>query len=148
MNDNNTLNDNELKHLEFLQNAITRMGSNSFRIKGWAIATFAALLALFAYSGGQQVAYLLIATIPTVLFWCLDAYYLQQERKFRGIYNDVAKISPVEIRKIVLPFDMPLANYKGDKYSFWNVFWSKTMCPLYIFMAIAVIFSSIIFLFK
>ena len=31
------MNENKLKHLEFIQNIITRMNSNSFVIKGWSI---------------------------------------------------------------------------------------------------------------
>ena len=121
-----------IKHLEFIQGAINRMAANSFQMKGWAITIFSALLALFAASGGAQAIYLFVAVVPTILFWCLDTYYLQQERKFRGVYNDVAEITPVERRKEVKLFAMPLNEYSGGKYSYWNVMWSPTVCPLYL----------------
>jgi hypothetical protein len=129
----NQFNDNEMKHLEFIQNAITRMGTNSFQMKGWAITIFAAVLALFAATGGVDALYLFIAIVPALLFWFLDAYYLQQERKFRGIYNDVARISGDNKQDVKL-FAMPLNLYKGGKYSYANVFWSKTIWPLYLVM--------------
>lgn len=42
------MNEKKLKHLEFLQNVITRMNSNSFMIKGWAITLVSALFVLAA----------------------------------------------------------------------------------------------------
>ena len=36
----------KLKHLEFIQNAINRMASNSFIIKGWCITLIVGLFAL------------------------------------------------------------------------------------------------------
>lgn len=112
----------QLKHLEFIQAIITRMNSNSFQLKGWAITIVSALLALYASS--SNVTYIFIAIAPTVLFWFLDTYYLQQERKFRGVYDDAVALS-------VPVFVMPIQNYTGGKYSFFNVFWSKTIALLY-----------------
>ena len=37
-----------IKHLEFIQNVITRMNTNSFQIKGWSIVVVSALLAIYA----------------------------------------------------------------------------------------------------
>lgn len=90
----------EVKHLEFIQGVINRMGSNSFQMKGWMITIVSALLAL--YSGSSNKSFLLFAILPTLLFWYLDSYYLQQERKFRGLYNDVAKVpeNPKEIKPL------------------------------------------------
>ena len=88
--------ENKIKHLEFIQSTITRMNQNSFQIKGWMITLVSALLALYASS--ERVVYILIAIVPAVVFWFLDAYYLQQERRFRGVYNDVAGLSPDDSR--------------------------------------------------
>ena len=81
------LKEQEIKHLEFIQAIINRMNSNSFSIKGWAITIVSALLAL--YANNSNVAYIFVAIVPSILFWLLDSYYLQQERKFRGLYNDI-----------------------------------------------------------
>lgn len=116
--------DSDMKHLEFIQAIINRMNSNSFSIKGWAITIISALLALYANS--LNVVYIFIAIAPTILFWFLDAYYLQQERKFRGLYNDI-----VNYKKNIGCFSMPINEYKGGSYTLWSAFKSKTIAWLY-----------------
>jgi len=117
-----------LKHLEFIQNAITRMNTNSFQIKGWAITIVAATLALYASTKNE--CFILVGVFPSLIFWFLDAYYLTQERKFRGLYNDVAGVSkkPFDLK----PFAMRPDLYVGGKYRYWNIFWSTTIWKLYL----------------
>ena len=114
----------EIKHLEFIQAIINRMNSNSFTIKGWAITIVSALLALYANS--SNAIYVFTAIIPTILFWLLDSYYLQQERKFRGLYNDI-----VNCKKNIECFSMPINEYKEGTYTLWSAFKSKTISWLY-----------------
>ncbi|WP_164015231.1 hypothetical protein [Pyxidicoccus trucidator] len=75
------------KHLELIQGVINRMTSNSSSLKGWAVTLVAALFALSSQDADQRYAY--IALLPAFAFWMLDAYYLQQEKLFRDLYNDV-----------------------------------------------------------
>ena len=121
--------ENKIKPLEFIQSTITRMNQNSFQIKGWMITLVSALLALYASS--EKVVYILIAIVPAIVFWFLDAYYLQQERRFRGVYNDVAGLSPDNSRINVREFEMPIQKYQCGKYCYFNVLFSKTIFPLY-----------------
>ena len=118
----------KLKHLEFIQNVITRMNTNSFQIKGWAITIVSATLALYASTKNE--CFILVGVFPSLIFWFLDAYYLTQERKFRGLYNDVAGVSekPFDLK----PFAMRPDLYVGGKYGYWNVFWSTTIWKLYL----------------
>lgn len=134
--------DEKIKHLEFIQNIITRMNQNSFLIKGWMITVVSALLALF--SGSNNEVYVWIAIAPTTIFWLLDAYYLQQERKFCGIYNDVALISSEDERKDVKDFEMPIHKYKCGKYCYLNVLCSFTIVILYIPVILALIIVGVI----
>lgn len=122
----------KIKHLEFIQNIITRHNTNSFQIKGLTVTIVSALLAV--YASNNNLEFIWIGIIPTILFWFLDSYYLQLERKFRGLYNDVAGVSkePKEIKGMEMKPDL----YKGGKYKFINVLFSNTMCPLYIFISI------------
>jgi hypothetical protein len=122
------MSDEQLKHLEFIQNVITRMNTNSFQMKGWMVVIVSALLAI--YADNNNGLYVLFALLPTFIFWGLDAYYLQQERKFRGLYNDVAGISK-EPKEIKL-FAMPINLYEGGSYSYWDVVFSKTILWLYV----------------
>ena len=123
------MDNNKIKHLEFIQSTITRMNQNSFQIKGWMITLVSALLALYASS--EKVVYILIAIVPAAMFWFLDAYYLQQERRFRGVYNDVAGLSPDDSRINVREFEMPIQKYQCGKYCYFNVLFSRTIFPLY-----------------
>ncbi len=117
------------KHLEFLQNVITRMNTNSFLIKGWAVTIVSALLAICASSKNED--FVLAAIFPAVVFWFLDSYYLSQERKFRGQYNDV--VAGVSANQDALkPFAMRPDLYVGGKYSFWSSFRSRTISGLYL----------------
>lgn len=75
------------KHLEFIQNVVTRLAQNSYLLKGWTITIVAAT---FAVSISVTSAWLVvIALLPTIAFAILDSYYLRQERLFRKLYNHV-----------------------------------------------------------
>ena len=134
------------KHLEFLQNNIARMNQCSFQMKGWMITVVTALLALFAASinadtGNGNTAYIYIAIVPTMIFWVLDSYYLQQERKFCGIYNDLIGItSIIEIQE----FEMPLRKYIGPNYCLLRILFSKTEWPLYLLTLIGLLLAGVL----
>lgn len=85
--DRNKTDEAWIKHLEFIQNTITRMATNSFWMKGWAVTLVAATFALNITTPSSFL--ILIALIPTVAFWGLDAYFLRLERMFRRLYDDV-----------------------------------------------------------
>ena len=77
----------KIAHLQMIQDIITRMGQNSFQIKGWAIGI---MIAIFSFAGEQSNTRCILFTIgPLVIMWFLDSYYLQLERKFRLLYDDV-----------------------------------------------------------
>lgn len=78
-----------IKHLEFIQAVITRMGTNSFLIKGWALTLAAAFLALSAGRLSWQIA--LAGAVPLLCFWSLDGFFLRQEKLFRHLYDDARR---------------------------------------------------------
>ncbi|PSU01298.1 hypothetical protein [Photobacterium iliopiscarium] len=132
---------NKVKHLEFIQAVITRMNTNSFQIKGWCITIASALLAI--YASNKNELFILIAIAPTFIFWLLDSYYLMQERKFRGLYKDIAGIStnPQQLKS----FEMRPDLYIKGEYSFFNSFLSGTVATLYfpICLILGVLFYSL-----
>jgi hypothetical protein len=133
----------KIKHLEFIQNIITRMNTNSFQIKGMAITIVSALLAIYATT--TNIAYVFLGIIPTILFWFLDSYYLQQERKFRGVYNNIVGLkNDIEIK----PFEMPIQKFKGKQYCFCKVFFSKTLAWLYGIVVLFLLLGGLILKFK
>jgi uncharacterized membrane protein len=103
---------NKHKHLEFVQAAVNRMASNLFLLKGWSVTLIAALFALAAKDANQ--AYVLIAYFPLLIFWCLDAYFLRQERRFRALYNQVRQMNEADI-----DFSMNTEPFSGDIRNTW-----------------------------
>ena len=81
------MNDSRIKHLEMIQNIISRMASNSFMLKGWAVTLVSGIFFLSAKDSNTLL--YLVAFIPILLFWFLDSYYLQMERKYRSLYSEV-----------------------------------------------------------
>jgi hypothetical protein len=80
--------DDVLKHMDYIQLVITRMGANSFLIKAWAVTLAAALLA-FTSEKDKDTMGAWIALLPILMFWGLDAYYLRTEKTFRDLYDKV-----------------------------------------------------------
>ena len=125
------LGDDRRQHLAFIQDVITRMNSNSFSLKGLMMTIVAGLGAFFVndYDEGVAVFYLAIALLLVLIFWFLDAYYLKKERQYRMLYDDAVK-NKAELYKM-----------KADDYyvCYFEVLFSKTMCLLYLFMALVLI---------
>lgn len=131
--------DNKLKHLEFLQNVITRMNTNSFLIKGWAITITSAIYALAAKDANPE--YIGVTYLSCIIFWALDSYYLSQERKFRGLYDEVSAKNEDQIN-----FSMNTSTFNSGDYSWGCSFFSKTIWPIY---SIVIIISLLVmFVFK
>ena len=85
------MNDHErvVKHLEFIQGVVNRLGRNSFLLKGWSMTVLVAGALLMVRLRPDQSLFALTLLIPVVGFWLLDAYFLWQERLFRAEYNRV-----------------------------------------------------------
>lgn len=81
-------NANQIAHLGFIQNIITRMGTNSFLIKAWSVTLVAALFTLAAKDTNKS--FMILAYFPVLFFWVLDAYFFHQELLFRKLYEKVA----------------------------------------------------------
>ena len=76
-----------IKHLEFIQSAISRMADSSAAIKRHAIVV---ALAVLASAQVLHQAPLLVAGMAmTVVFAMLDASYLRNEKGFRSLYDEV-----------------------------------------------------------
>lgn len=114
----------KLKHLEFIQNVINRMNSNSFLLKGWTITLISALFALAAKDA--NVNYVLVSYIVIPVFWVLDGFYISQERQYRDLYKEVAAKA-----ENTIDFNMDASAFcKGDRTWIAGIF-SKTLIPFY-----------------
>ncbi len=87
----NIINDENVReYLNSIQNVISRLAQNSFRVKTWYPAIFSAVILIgFAYSDSfvKLLIYSMLIII-LIAFWYLDSYYLREERLFRRLYNE------------------------------------------------------------
>lgn len=119
------MDDKKFKHLDYIHNTINRMSNNSFLIKGWTISIVSVL---FIFSDDKlNGKFLGIAILAVVVFWYLNGFFLQQERKFRALYNKVRLQNENDI-----DFSMSTTDFKNGKYSLISGILGKTIWPLYL----------------
>lgn len=123
--------ENNISALEIIQGIINRMGSNSFALKGWAVTLVAGILALASNDTDKR--FFLVVYIPIIIFWFLDSYYLQLERKYIELYNNVRALKNNEF-----DFDMDISNIhsKDKQTEYKNCLISRTELLFYIPLAV------------
>lgn len=119
MEDKANLKEYMLKEIDIVQEIIKRMAFNSFIIKGWAITLVA--VALLLKGTKHQV---LIAFIPLIVFWFLDAYFLWQERMYRKLYDWVISN---RLKTDEYLFDMNAYRFKDIVQSKFRIMFSITL---------------------
>ena len=117
------VNESRIRYLEAIQRVIDRLSNTSFILKGWAVSLVAGLMALAA--SGTNQGYVLIAYMPTVVFWLLDAYFLMMERQYRDLFKENADLSEK------LEF-FSIKRQKGDINLYTRALFSITMLLTYI----------------
>jgi len=136
MEDKLTLKEYMLKEIEIIQDIIKRMAFNSFMIKGWAITLVVVTLLL---KGTRfQV---LIAFIPLLVFWFLDAYFLWQERMYRKLYDWIISN---RLKTDEHLFDMNAYRFKDNIQSKFRIMFSITLGWFYGSIAVLVIIYGLI----
>jgi len=121
------MSEGQTKHLELIQGVIGRMAQNSFVMKGWAVTLVSAILVVAHKVAGWE--YLLVALLPTFVFWGFDAFYLRQERLFRSLYDAVRRMGPDTWENERFSLD-PAPHSKG--VSGWlRLCWSRSVVWLY-----------------
>ncbi len=127
------MNENKLlKHLDYIQAVIARMGSNSFLVKGWSVTIMAAIFALAAKDSNPRFAVIPLITIP--MFWGLDAFFLATEWRFRDLYEEVTKKK--ENDKI--DFSMKVGKYAKNR-SLLKAARSKTLWPFHLTLILSTV---------
>ena len=130
-----------IEEIKIIQDIIKRMAFNSFMIKGWAITLV--VVTLLLKGNKYQV---LIAFIPLLVFWFLDAYFLWQEKMYRELYKWVVKNRLITDEYL---FDMNAYRFKDKVQSRLRIMFSITLGWFYGCIAILiVIYASILFLCK
>lgn len=134
--------ENKRAHLNMIQGVITRMGTNSFALKGWSVGI---MIAIYAFAGNNSHKAVIVTLVPLVTMWLLDSYYLMLERKFRNLYDEVRKLKETNI-----DFNMNFNSTKINmidvkKYGYFNIVFSKTVLPFYL---VCIISTLIIYFIK
>lgn len=122
------MDDRVLKHLEFVQNTINRMSTNSFIIKGWAITLVGIILGINKLEGNYIFEYaqynfpveIVVILVVIILFWLINAYFLQQERRYISIYSKTIEQFNTPNSLIL---DMNFKNYfpsNSNKFIYWT----------------------------
>ncbi len=123
--------ESKIRHLEMIQGVINRMAGNSFSLKGWAVTLVAGIFALSSKDADKL--YFLVAYIPVVVFWWLDAYYLLQERLNRSLYEKVRK---TDEKDIDFSLKATQKEFDSKNNSFCSCLFSKTIIGFYAPLAI------------
>ncbi len=124
--------ESKIRYLEMIQGIIERMGSNSFMLKGWAVTLAVGIFALSSEDSDKL--FFLLAYIPIILFWFIDTYYLQLERKYRILYIEAVVLDPDQITwSLCVP-----QSKEEDKTCFLQVLFSKTEIGFYLTLAVLV----------
>lgn len=102
----------KLEHLKLIGSVIDRMASNCLRLKEWFVTVVSAIVG-FCFTKSEP-RLLIVAGGVLLAFWVLDAYYLQQERKFRDLYDAI-----VESEKEFIPsFSMNVSVVRSNQSYF------------------------------
>lgn len=116
-------NEEKLKYLEFIQMNIDRMSRASFAYKAWTVT---AITALFAASiAAKNADLILISLLPVIIFWWLDSYHLEIERRFIKLFNEARKEQGVS-------FDLTPSNRLKSKRGIFSTAFSTTIVMLYV----------------
>ena len=121
--------ENKRSHLTMIQGIISRMGNNSFALKGWSVGI---MIAIYAFARQNSNKAVIITLIPLIVFWILDTYYLSLERKFRMLYDDVRYKDEKEINYSMNFNDINIKIGEVKKINFAKIMFSKSILPFYL----------------
>ncbi|GAB3514172.1 hypothetical protein [Emticicia fontis] len=134
------------KELDLIQDVIKRMASNSFQVKGWLIGILSAIIVFekdtlfFSGDGDRLIAIALnaILFLPILCFWRLDAFFLQTERNYRGIYSWVVRYRKntdaylYDLNTFEREYDGRTENLINPEDTIINIMFSKTLRYFYL----------------
>lgn len=123
-----------VEHLKMVQGVINRMAQTSFIIKGWMMTVVTAILGVSL--AGSITGLELLSLFPVLVFWGLDAYYLRQERLFRGLYELIRQDAG---HSVVPLFSMKTDPCKNVVPTWWSTLFSRTQWVVYVSAAVVVL---------
>lgn len=126
----------KIKYLEMIQAVITRMANNSHQLKQWCMVSMAAGWGLMVKHDFSFCVFIGMSML-TFVFWYLSSYYLQCERLFRNMYDEVVRANDSnktdsEHRNM---FSLtPTSEDRKNVESIWSVGWGPTLRWFYLML--------------
>lgn len=93
------------KHMDYIQATINRMAANSATQKNYCITLTTAIAGLAVVTGADDLVYIAIAAVT--IFGILDAKYLQTEKGFRKLYDELRQTNSRHTDFRMLPLKSP-----------------------------------------
>lgn len=100
-----TLTPEQMKHLDYINDAVGRHVTHAFAVKGWSLTVTGVVFAFAAAHRDPWIA--AIALVPPIAFAWLDLYYLHLARLYEEMYRGVIHADPA-----VYPLDMDATRYR------------------------------------
>jgi len=137
--------DNRVKHMEMIQAVVDRLAGNAFLVKGWALTVALALFGFAIERANPELA--IVGLIAVVPFFALDAYFLQAERLFRLLYDEV-RSSNEEVEAFYLGATSDdfrkMLIAKGKDVSWQATTWRPTLIVFYGGLVTAGLFAAVV----
>ena len=126
----------KLKHLEFIQNEIGRLASDSARVKTTSIALVASLFVLALRENQIGIAFL--GALPVLFLWAVDGHFVHQQLLFRERYGKVrSEHTPVD-------FSMNVDEFRSDpRLSYCAAVWRRDVWGYYCTLMVAILGVSV-----
>jgi hypothetical protein len=115
-----------IAHMQMIQGVITRMAGNSFALKTLAVALTTGVVALLGAVQKPSFFYISAGVLPIAIFWWLDARYLQLERLYRRLYDDV------RLGTMTDNFGMDTRPYRDQEASVHSIAWTWSVAGIYV----------------
>lgn len=128
-------------YLQMIQGTIDRMSTTSAIYKGFCATIIAGVLAVSFTEINKWI--LLLAVSPVICFLLIDVYYLQLEKRFRALYNQV-RLGEHEIN-----FDLTPPAVKNLRCDERCCIWQCIKSPsIYLFYGPSIVILTIIIIMK
>lgn len=129
---------NKIKYLDLAQHEITRLANSSFQTKKWCLIVMGAIWGVSLHKDCPAFHLFVGLCALIIAFWLLSSYYLQQERLFRNLYNQIITIDYTKASSDAPRlFDLNPENFSKYEEPLTTVI--TRPCEFFFFMALLVI---------
>jgi len=118
--------DAKVAHLNLIQGIVNRLEGNAFALKAMSITLAAVVMAFVGSTGSTNMLVSFVACLPVIMFWLMEARYIQLGRYFRSLFDAVRRGQVAE------PFSMDFGPYVGHEQGIARIALSWSVCWFYL----------------